>query len=689
MRTRDVPTADGSRESCETCRVIGPLLIASAALTAGLVAAAARLPSLVSTLLAAYLAFVANAVAVTVALSPFREVTRGGLLGAEAVLLVVAFAGWWVRGRPGLPLGGARVAVAEVAGSPLTALFLAVAALALAYELLLALAVPPNNWDSLTYHLSRVASWVQHGGYHWIANAPDDILNTRQPVAEQVILFLFVATGKGTLFALPQYVAQLAILVAVYGSSRRLGFGVCPAVCSAALVATFSLFALEAMTAQNDLVAASFVAAAACLILGGSRAELVLAGIAVGMGIGVKLTTAFVWPVLVLLAWSRGRRGVPWAAAGAIGGFAVVGMWGYLLNLEHTGHLLGQGRFRLDVSASPSFPGSLATSLHVLYRMFDLSVLSYTLVYWLADLGLLAAAAVAVHAYRRGGARRAVIQAAAVAVPFLSPALVIGGAAVLGYLTKHAGIPVANAGFAGEFNRRANEDLSAFGPVGTVTLLVVPVLTVAAFWTRRVDARYLALALALPVSLILIGLEVEYNPFLPRFLLAPAALTAPLFGFLFRRRAATAALLAVASLTVVLTLAHDRTKPFWNPNGRPWQLTQAQALEADGGVPQFAPALTAYDSHVPAHACVGAVLGADEPSYILWGPNLTRRIVFLPARNAVEAAQAAGPSYVVVSSASHTGISTRLRTSGWTLQPLGVFWILATRSPVKGGGCPV
>ena len=117
----------------------------------------------------------------------------------------------------------------------MTVLFLAVLAVALVYELVLAVTVPPNNWDSLTYHLARVAAWHQSHGIHWIANAPTGRLNEFQPLAEQEILFLFVATGSTALFALPQYVAQLAILLAVYGAARRLGYSAPAAARSAAL----------------------------------------------------------------------------------------------------------------------------------------------------------------------------------------------------------------------------------------------------------------------------------------------------------------------------------------------------------------------------------------------------------------------------------------------------------------------
>ena len=91
--------------------MLGLLLIASAVATALLLAAAARLPSLPATLLVAYLAYVANLGLVTLALSPLRDVTRGGLAAAELVLGAGALACWSARGRPGLPLAAARAGI--------------------------------------------------------------------------------------------------------------------------------------------------------------------------------------------------------------------------------------------------------------------------------------------------------------------------------------------------------------------------------------------------------------------------------------------------------------------------------------------------------------------------------------------------------------------------------------------------
>src|SRR5580692_85448 len=171
-----------------------------------LVAAALRLPSLVSTPLVAYDALVGNMAFATWTLSPFRALSPTALALEEAVLLLGALTAWWLRGRPGLGLRRALGPAGLIARDPVSACFVAVAVLALAYELLLAVTVPPTNWDSLTYHLARVAAWKQHHGIFWIPNAPTARMNEFQPLAEQEILFVLVACGTTVLYALLQYV---------------------------------------------------------------------------------------------------------------------------------------------------------------------------------------------------------------------------------------------------------------------------------------------------------------------------------------------------------------------------------------------------------------------------------------------------------------------------------------------------
>jgi hypothetical protein len=292
----------------------------TALLGAGLVATALTASTLVRPrsccrwLLVAYVVFVAETTAITTLLSPFAAVSRTGLGLAVGLTAVAVVTAWLRSGRPRPP--APELPRPHRADAALLVLALAVA-LSLAYEAVLVVAMPPNNWDSLTYHLARVAAWAQHGGVYWIPDAPTARMNEFQPLAEQQILVWFVATGRAALFALPQLLAQLAMVGAVFEVARKLGYAARASAFAALLFAAFPLVALEATTAQNDLVAAALPVLAVALILEGGFAEVAVAGVSTGLALGVKLTTLYALPVVLLLALTRDRRRSRCSAAGA------------------------------------------------------------------------------------------------------------------------------------------------------------------------------------------------------------------------------------------------------------------------------------------------------------------------------------------------------------------------------------
>ena len=92
------------------------------------------------------------------------------------------------------------------------------------------------------------------------------------------------------------------------------------------------------MTTQNDLVVAALAATAAFFVLGRTRADVALAGLALGLALGTKLTVALALPALALLALAAGgARRLAWAAGATAAAPLLVGSYGYALNLIHTG----------------------------------------------------------------------------------------------------------------------------------------------------------------------------------------------------------------------------------------------------------------------------------------------------------------------------------------------------------------
>jgi MFS family permease len=323
--------------------------------------------------------------------------------------------------------------------------------------------------------------------------------------------------------------------------------------------------------------------------------------------------------------------------------------------------------------------------------------LSSRLIHLLALAGVAIAIGVAAWALRRRGRLRALGDAAGVATPFLAPLLVIGGAAVVAFIARRWGFPIRGPGgllgpleenLNEEYGRIANEDYSAYGPVGIVALLAAGAITLRAYAARRVDARHLVLACALPVFLILVSLTAVWVPFLIRYFLIPAVIAAPLLARLFRTRGTTAAYLVVAAISIGVTIAHDQPKPFNNPYGfgRPWNLTQVTALATNSDA-YIGAALADYDRLVPAHACVGAVIDTNEPSYLLFGPKLEHHVVFLSSNDTVRTALDKGLFYVVITTGVDRPVADRFREAGWRIRPLAGYWLLASERRAGDGSC--
>ena len=123
-----------------------------------------------------------------------------------------------------------------------------------------ALLFPPNNWDSMTYHMARVVYWLQYGSvsYYPTAIARQNVMT---PGAEYLILVLQGMSRSDVFANMVQFSAWIisifslpSILRGFMVSRRFLPWAV-------VFVATIPMAVLQATTTQNDLVAA-------CLTLG-------------------------------------------------------------------------------------------------------------------------------------------------------------------------------------------------------------------------------------------------------------------------------------------------------------------------------------------------------------------------------------------------------------------------------------
>jgi hypothetical protein len=603
--------------------------------TALLAACSLRLRSLPSFLLAAYVLAAAELVLLGEALSLVGAVGAAGYAVGEVVLLAASLGVWLRRGRPEPPRPHLDLRAAA-RRHPILAALATVVGGAIAYQLFVVLATPPNNWDSMSYHLPRAVEWLQRGSVEYMPDPPTERINAYQPGSELEILWTFAFLGRDTVAALPQLCAELASLVGVYAVARRIGFDPPDAVFAALLSATLTLVALESVTTQNDLISASFVVAAAALVLGRSRAEVVLAGVALALALGTKLTAAYAIPLLVGLAVATlPRRRLAECIAAAAGAFVLFGAYGYVLNLVETGSPLGDASATKPYRpAEITWDGTTSTVARIGYRFVDLSGLHPKTVIAdsIEDVGRSAFDALGIPANP---------PETSVALPF---------------------------DFA--VGQSAHEDISYFGPLGVLLVLPLSLGFTVATLVRRKHWERLALAAALPLGVLGIALTYRYNIWVGRFLITPVMLTMPLAAVIYRRRVVAATAALIGAVTLFAAHAYNVAKPTGLDGTQPvWSLSHEEAQARTR--PQIEKAIVAVAAQVPEHARVG-VFGLSEWVYPLHGVELDRRIVPLPDAAAMAAAERLGLSWVVAggeaAAPARRGWSRqRFADSGWTL----------------------
>jgi hypothetical protein len=307
-----------------------------------------RCPDWRTALLVAAVLWGIAVVAVTEALSPVQAVRPGPLLGAWLALTAILAWRVWRGGRARIALGRPEIRL----GGAEAAMLLAVAAIAGAIGAV-ALAAPPNTYDSMTYHMSRVAHWAQNGN---VGHYPTTIARQlhQPPWAEFAILQSYVLSGGDRLANLVQWFSMLGVLAGVSLVTGQLGGDRRTQILAAAVAATLPIGVVQASGTKNDYVAALWLTCLAVFTLvlnrqgdGGVAAWTALTGGALGLALLTKATCyLFGLPFVAWIWLARVRRegGKAWRVVAGIAIVAAAINTGHLLrNHAHFGTPIGPG----------------------------------------------------------------------------------------------------------------------------------------------------------------------------------------------------------------------------------------------------------------------------------------------------------------------------------------------------------
>jgi hypothetical protein len=177
---------------------------------------------------------------------------------------------------------------------------------------LIALLAPPNTSDSLTYHMPRVAHWVQNRS---VVNYPTHIPRQLHlaPWSEFAIMQFQVLSGGDRLANLIQWLAMLGSLLGVSLITHQLGGDWRCQVLAVVVVATIPMGILQSTGTQTDYVVSFWLVCFVSYVVEFARsegaighdAEAMWAGASLGLAILTKATAYVVGLPFVL--WLLGR----------------------------------------------------------------------------------------------------------------------------------------------------------------------------------------------------------------------------------------------------------------------------------------------------------------------------------------------------------------------------------------------
>lgn len=121
-----------------------------------------------------------------------------------------------------------------------------------------AIVSPPNNWDSMTYHMSRVVHWIQNRS---IAHYPtyDSAQLVHPPFAEFAIMHLQILSGSDRLANLVQWFSMVGCIIGQSLIAKQLGADIRGQIFAAVFCASIPMGILQASSTQNDYVIAFWI----------------------------------------------------------------------------------------------------------------------------------------------------------------------------------------------------------------------------------------------------------------------------------------------------------------------------------------------------------------------------------------------------------------------------------------------
>jgi len=151
-----------------------------------------------------------------------------------------------------------RISLQRLNFSPIEWIFVLILLIFVSGTLTVALFCPPNNWDSMTYHMARVMYWIQGGSINYFpTNYPPQVYHP--PLGELIITQFQILSGEDYFANLVQWFSMILSLLAASLIAKIFGAGRRGQLFSMLIAVTIPMGILQSSTTQNDYIVAYWI----------------------------------------------------------------------------------------------------------------------------------------------------------------------------------------------------------------------------------------------------------------------------------------------------------------------------------------------------------------------------------------------------------------------------------------------
>jgi hypothetical protein len=153
----------------------------------------------------------------------------------------------------------------------------------------------PHNWDSMTYHLARVAYYLQYNNMNYFAaDYWAQVIHPKN--SSLLLLYTYLISGqKENLTQIVQFISYWVAVCAVYAISTKVGNSKPQSIFAATVSALLTEWLMQSTTTQNDLILTAYFGTIVYFLLAfremNNRKYLMLASLGIGLSIGTKASS--------------------------------------------------------------------------------------------------------------------------------------------------------------------------------------------------------------------------------------------------------------------------------------------------------------------------------------------------------------------------------------------------------------